>query len=398
MGPWVGPESLGGSARDISALMLADDRFEVFAAGDDNAILHCAQDYDSWQWSAWDVVPGEAKRVSAAKAEDGTVGLFYVGTDDAIWFGTRIAPDASFADAVSLGLQAKDVAAIAASGGGFEVFAIGADDSTSVARVDPATAETPVWENLGGQAHALSALRTSAGMDTVGVVGFDDAIWVKQRTETGWTDWVSAGGGGLNTGVELVEIDGVSTLVALTSDANVWRSNAKEEGWSAWEPVREASPLQTAFAGTAVVSIPDQDVREDRDIELGIRFDVSRTQVSITAFPAIETEKFDTPFGATSSTVTLVSSGEGSFDPASGSLVLPVTLQFDQSLDVPLINEDVRATFDLSTQQPGAAFDRDSGTVVLAADSTFDGIGGGINPLDGLGVSVRITGTLDPPP
>jgi hypothetical protein len=395
-GPWLGPESLAGSAQDISAVMLSDDRFEVFAAGSGNEILHTAQDYDSWAWSAWDVIPGGAKRVSVAKADDGTLGLFYVGTDDAVWFGTRAAPEQSFTDAVSLGLSAKDVAAVAANGGGFEVFAIGLDDSTSVARVAPAPTETPAWENLGGQAHAFSALRASSGTALVAVAGFDGAGWVKQRTETGWSDWVSAGG--RVTRIEPVEIDGALTLVALAPDATVSRSSASGAGWGAWELVREASPLETKFAGTALVSIPDQDVQDDRDIELGIRFDVSRTKVSITSFPAIETDEFDTPFGSTRSTVTLASGGDGSFDPASGRLELPVTLQFDQSLDVPLINEDVRATFTLSTQQPGAAFDRDTGAVVLAADSTFDGIGGGINPLDGLAVSVKITGTLDPEP
>jgi hypothetical protein len=395
-GPWNGPESLSGAAQDLSAVMLTEDRFEVFAAGSGNEILRSAQDYDSWAWSAWDVLPGEAKRLSVAKADDGTVGLFYVGTDDSIYFATRATPDAIFTDGVNLGFAAKDVAAIAAVGGGFEVFAIGADDTTSVAPIALTATESPAWENLGLQARALSAVRTSSGTAAVAVIGFDDAGWVKQRTETGWSDWVSAGGQIIR--IEPVEIDNALTLIALASDANVLRSTATEGGWTPFEVVREASPLQTTFAGTAVVSIPDQDVREDRDIELGIRFDVSRTRVTITSFPAITTDKFDTPFGSTTSTVTLASGGEGSFDPASGSLELPVTLQFDQSLDIPLINEDVRATFRLSTAKPGAALDRDSGAVTLAADSTFDGIGGGVNPLDGLDVSVTITGTLDPRP
>jgi hypothetical protein len=83
-GPWVGPEPLSGTAVDLSAVELAEDRFEVFAAGSGNEILHSAQDYASWAWSDWVELPGQAKRVSAAKADDGTVGLFYVGTDD--WY------------------------------------------------------------------------------------------------------------------------------------------------------------------------------------------------------------------------------------------------------------------------------------------------------------------------
>jgi hypothetical protein len=78
--------------------------------------------------------------------------------------------------------------------------------------------------------------------------------------------------------------------------------------------------------------------------------------------------------------------------------LLPITLQFDQSLDVPLINEDLRAAFDLRTAPLGAALDRESGTVALAADSTFQGVGGGVNPLAELAVSVVISGTLNPVP
>lgn len=396
-GPWVGPESLSGAAVDLSAVELSEDRFEVFAAGSGNEILRSAQDYESWAWSDWVELPGGAKRVSAVKADDGTVGLFYVGTDDSVWYGTRATPDASFSDWTSLDFTAKDVAVIASDSGAFMLFAIGADDSTSVARIDPAVAESPAWENLGGQAASLSALRTSSGTDQVAAIGFDRAVWLQERTEAGWSGWNSAAG--LGKRVELVEIDGARTLLVLSEDASVWRSTATAEGtWGDWERVPEASPLETTFNGTAVVSIPDQGVKEDRAVTLGIRFDVSRRSATLTSFPQIQTESFDTPFGSTRSTVTLVSGGEGSFDPDSGSLEIPVTLQFDQSLDVPLINEDARAAFALSTQPPGASLDREAGTISLAADSTFEGIGGGVNPLDGLGVSVVISGSLDPVP
>ncbi|HKU44933.1 MAG TPA: hypothetical protein VJR89_42530, partial [Polyangiales bacterium] len=73
-------------------------------------------------------------------------------------------------------------------------------------------------------------------------------------------------------------------------------------------------------------------------------------------------------------------------------------LQFDQSLDVPLIEEDVRADLALSTAEPGAAYDPQSGELALAASGTLEAIGAGINPLDGFGVDVVITGALDPKP
>ncbi|HET6337114.1 MAG TPA: hypothetical protein VFG30_28010 [Polyangiales bacterium] len=393
-GPWVGPESLSGAALDVTAVDLIDDRFEVFAADSGNEIVRTGQDYDTWAWQAWTVLPGQAKRVAAAKASDGRIGLFYVGTDDAIWYGTRATPEEPFTDWVSFGFTAKDVAVTAADGGAFTVYTLGADDSTSVARIDPASAVEPVWENLGGQGFSLSALRTSTGVDAVAVIGADSAAYVQQRSAAGWSGWANSGALGVRA--ELAEIDGLVSLLVLSADSGVSRADQTVEGgWSAWEPVIEASPLETTFKGTAVVSIPDQDVKEDRSIELGIRFDVSRRRVTITSFPPITTESFDTPFGSTTSTVTLTSSSEGTFDPESGALEIPVTLQFDQSLDVPLINEDVRASFALSTAPPGAALDRETGTVALAAESTFDSVGGGVNPLAGLDVSVVISGVID---
>jgi len=395
-GPWAGPESLGGGVVDIAPIELREDRFEVFAVGSDNGIWHTAQNYDTWAWPAWERIPGGAKRLAVAKTADGTVALFCVGTDDAIWYGTRAADAAAFGDWTSLGGTAKDVAATAAPSGGFDVYAIGADDSPSVARVVPASSQEPVWVNLGGAARTLSAIHASSGVDLVAMIGFDDAVWLQQRTEGSWSGWNSLGGGGKRA--ELAEVSGALTLLTISDSAVVSRSTASPEGWSEWTPVVEASPLESRFRGTATLSIPDQDVEDDRDIELGIHFDVSRRQVSLTSFPTITTEPFDTPFGSTRSTVTLVSSAQGRFDPESGSLQIPVALQFDQSLDVPLISEDARASFDLSTEGPGGeTFDRESRRLALGDSASFQG-SGSVNPLDGLEVRILIEGVLEPAP
>lgn len=395
-GPWVGPEALSGAVQDVSAVMTSDDRFEVFAAGSGNEILHTAQDYDDWAWQAWTVMFGEAKRVAAAKAEDGTVGVFYVGTDDSIWYGTRATPDDAFSDWTSLELSAKDVAVTAANGGGFDAYALGQDGQTYLAHVDPSAPESPAWESLGGTAFSISALHAQ-DRDYLAAIG-TDAVWVKTRdSENGWSDWQNLGGYG--TRIDTVAVNGSVAVLTVASDASVSRSNLGEDGtWSDWSSVVEASPLQTTFRGKARVQIPDQDVDEDRSIDLGIRFDVARQRVKITSFPSITTDKFDTPFGSSTSTVTLTGGGDGTFDPGSGNMEIPVSLKFDQSLDVPLISEDVRANFTLSTDARGAAYDRDTGDITLAASSTLDGIGGGVNPLDGLRVDIEIAGTLDPKP
>ena len=161
--------------------------------------------------------------------------------------------------------------------------------------------------------------------------------------------------------------------------------------------VTEASPLDATFSGEATVAIPELHVSESRKIELGLRFSADRRRVDITSFPPIETKRYNTPLGGSRSTVSLRKSSPGTFDPQSGAIAIEVTLHFDQSLDVPMVNEDADTTLVLKTDAAGgSALDSKTGQITLAATGSFQGKGG-VNPLRGKSCEARIAGTLSPP-
>jgi hypothetical protein len=119
-------------------------------------------------------------------------------------------------------------------------------------------------------------------------------------------------------------------------------------------------------------------------------FDAARTLVGITSFPPIATQPFGTPFGDNVTTVTKTGGGFGSF--ANGNIVMPLTLHFDQSLDLPFFDEDSDLTVGLSTNPPGSPVDG-SGGVTLAGSGVFQqGFLGGATG------TLSITGTISPVP
>jgi hypothetical protein len=96
--------------------------------------------------------------------------------------------------------------------------------------------------------------------------------------------------------------------------------------------------------------------------------------------------------------VTLAAKSTGTFDSSSGRIAVPLTLKFDQSLDVPMVEEDGDVALDLSTDaEGGSALDWASGRIVLAADGKFTGRGA-VNPLRNKACHVVISGVLDPMP
>ncbi len=394
-GGWFSAETLSGGSSDLAALPRADGRFEVFAVGGGGEIYRNAQPADDWSWPGWEPLGGEAKRIAAAASGE-RAAVFFIGADDTLWYGVREGADGGWSGWQSTGYAAKQVAAAAADGGGFAVFAILPDDTVSYTTFDPTASSELAWENLGGQAVDIGVVRTAAGPYVVAVNGIDAVVWTNTQNDAGWSGWERRDGAADR--VDIAESNGELNLLALFGTSISRLRRTVESGWGEWQAVPEASPQDTTFRGIAYVDIPEQDISEDREITLGIQFSVDRRRVEITDFPPIVTEAFDTPFGSSRSTVTLGGGGAGRFDPSSGTIEVPVTLNFDQSLDVPIVQEDVRADLTLSTSEPGAPFNRDDASVSLAGSGTFEGIGGGVNPLSGFDVRVVIAGTLDPGP
>jgi hypothetical protein len=393
-GKWGGSEALGGTAQDIEAVDLGNGRFEVFVVGTDGAIWHDVQ-RPNRKWGGWQSLGGEAKRLTVEKGKAGRFELFVIGNDDAVWHNSRKGPTGRFGGWERLGGEAKQLAA-AASSRGMEIFVIGSDDA-----VWRSSNLGKDWESLGGEAKDIAVGRLPSGGLELFAIGSDNAVWHIRQDPAGskWSEWESRGGEATRLSVSQSKQAGFELFV-LGPDNAISRQAQTQPFvvWGEWKKVNEASPLDTTFAGLATMGIPEFKVSESRDVSLGIRFSVDRRDVQITSFPPIETKSFNTPFGSSKSTVTLIGGGSGTFDPNSGQIAIPITLHFDQSLDVPMVQEDADVSLELKTDaEGGSPLDRASGRITLAANAQFHG-SGGVNPLRNKACSVVISGALDPLP
>jgi hypothetical protein len=394
-GTWGGFEALGGTAVDVAAVALGTNRFEVFALVNDGSVSRNAQKPNG-KWTGWQALGGggEVRRLIASKTKAGRFELFGVGLDDAVWHRWRKGPNGKWSDWESLGGAVKQLAA-AESSAGLEIFGVGTDDGVWHRKPNGE------WENLNGIAKDIAVGRLPNGGMEVFVVGVDDNICYSRRDklDAGWSPWEGWGNPGSHVAVGEAK-PGVLDVFVLGLEATVARKTRPKPTteWSDWEKMDRLSPLDVTFAGEATMSIPEFNVTESRNVSLGIRFGVDRSRLEITSFPAIETKRFDTPLGKSRSTVSLAAGSSGTFDARSGRVAVPLTLKFDQSLDVPLVEEDADVALDLSTDsEGGAALDWASGRIALAADGKFNGRGS-VNPLRNKACHIVIAGALDPLP
>jgi hypothetical protein len=396
-GHWGGLEHLDGLGKDVAVVLRDDGRFEVFAVGTDDAVWHDVQQKSGW--GGWESLGGSAKRIAVAKTKAGRFGLFIIGIDDAVWQRTRTGPNGKFTAWQSLGGTAKRLAVAEADGGTFRVFAIGSDDA-----IWHSSSRKPDWQTLGGIGSAIAVTRPADGRLEVCHVGTDAGIYCARQNARGssFADWQSVGGNGARCALNNVS-NKRATLVALAPDGRslgyattVRGKAAAASGWSEWRSDPGPFPRDSSFKGTAQVEIPDLHVSESRSVVLGMRFEPAQSSATITRFPPLVTKRFHTPFGNSACTVTLVHGGTGSYDPGTGQIKIPVTLKFDQSLDVPGVEEDTRLEVELrSDREGGAPFDAASGRVALVGSGKFTGKGA-INPLKNKKCEMRIEGVVSP--
>jgi hypothetical protein len=144
------------------------------------------------------------------------------------------------------------------------------------------------------------------------------------------------------------------------------------------------------FEGTARLSTTFEHARGPFRValEVGLLFDGSGT-VTITDFPAIRTDRVDTPIGSNVTTITR--SGGGTGDYGDGAIVLPITLRFSHSNRFLSSSE---LSLVLSTHEsPGAPVDPGPifGAVALAGSGTFRG-----GVLGGERADLALFGTITP--
>lgn len=400
-GAWTGRESLHGAARDI-VTHSSEGRFEVFVVGTDNGVWHNSQRAGQKGWSGWEALGGDTKRIALAKNRAGRLELFAIGNDDAVWHCGRAAKAKTFSPWQTLGGWAEQLAAAEADGGGFRVFVVGRERA-----VWQRTTTGGEWENMGAVAKDVSAARLTNGGFEVFVVGDDDALWHNRQPRPGaaWNGWQSLGGSAVRISSNMRKA-GTLVVFALKPDGDFASlSQTSPSKWGSWQPLRGATkpsaaptqPLDARFTGTATMSISEFDVSETRNVNLGIRFNAARDSVQITEFPPIVTKRFKTPFGSSKSTVTLASSSPGRYDRSTGHIVIPVKLAFDQSLDVPVVDEDAGLEVELKTDAEGGSAVDVAGQVTLVADGAFRGKGN-VNPLNRKTCRVVIRGALAPAP
>jgi hypothetical protein len=383
---WSGFEPLHGLGYDIAAIELQPGRFEVFVAGTDGMVWSNRQ-LAAQRWAGFSSFGQPGKRVAVAKAENGRYELFATAADDTVWRSVRAGPDGDWSAWQSLGGQASQLAAAQAADGSVYVFAVERDHAVWFTPSDHAG-----WQSLGGLAQDIAVGRSDAGQLTLFVVGSDDSLWRmrSQGSSLTFDGWQSLE----RPAKRVAASSGSSGNVAYALGTG---SELLQQSADRWREVGQGAVLETRFFGVATMEIPSLNVKQTKHIELGVRFSADRRNVAVTSFPAITTKRFSTPFGGSQSTITLVGGGQGSLDPQSGQIQLPVTLHFDQSLDVPLIQEDADVALALTTSGDGArVLDLDSGQVALRAESKFQGRGG-INPLNRKSCRVTITGAFVAP-
>jgi hypothetical protein len=184
----------------------------------------------------------------------------------------------------------------------------------------------------------------------------------------------------------------VAQIRALNRQISAARDQLADCIANAPPPPPPPPPLAATFTGTATITTTNSSAPGPftAGVQLGLFFDGARTFVVITSFPPIATTPFSTPFGPNVTTVTKTGGGSGSF--ANGNIVMPLTLHFDQSLDLPFFDEDSDLPLGISTNPPGSPVDG-SGGVTLAGSGVFQG-----GFLGGATGTVSITGTISPVP
>jgi hypothetical protein len=159
-----------------------------------------------------------------------------------------------------------------------------------------------------------------------------------------------------------------------------------------WRALDDKLPLELTFYGTATVSLPALSVVQKQALQIGVRFSPDHRRVTVIDFPKFTTKAFSTPFGTNQTTVSLASARAGSFDPKTGRVELQVTLHLDQSLDVPLIEEDSDVTLTLTTDgaRPLVQGQYFAETEMLGAGPLK--VRDGVSPLAGMLCKVSVAG------
>jgi hypothetical protein len=375
-----GVVQLDGLGRDVAAVERGDGNFEVFVVGMGGDVWS-NQQLGRARWRGFRLMGFHCKQIAVTKTRAGRYELFVIGKDDVIWRSVRKGDEGSWSAWQSLQRKATQLAA-ASDGAAVRVFAVGEDravwtsDSTRVA-----------WTSLGGTVRDVAARGERDGRMMVFATDDHGSVWRRAGLTTGaFEDWQSLAGSAEHIAAADL-LGGSQPVFALGTQ--IAELDPMSQRWRALD---DKLPLELTFYGAATVSLPALGVVQKQALQIGVRFSPDHRRVTVIDFPKFTTKAFSTPFGTNQTTVSLASARGGSFDPKTGRVELQVTLHLDQSLDVPLIEEDSDVTLTLTTDgaRPLAQGQYFAETEMLGAGPLK--VRDGVSPLAGMLCKVSVAG------
>ena len=375
-----GVVQLDGLGRDVAAVERGDGNFEVFVVGMGGDVWS-NQQLGRARWAGFRLLGFHCKRIAVTKTRAGRYELFVIGKDDVVWRATREGDAGNWSSWRSLDHKATQLS-VASDGQTVRLFTVGLDravwtsDSTQVG-----------WTKLGGVVSDVAARGERDGRMTLFAVDEAGSVWRRQGLATGdFGAWESLKGSAARVAAADA-LGGAQPVFALGA-----RVSELEPASRRWRDLNDRLPLELTFHGTATVRIAALNVEQRQTLQIGVRFSTDHRLIRVIDFPTFTTKEFGTPFGRNRTTVSLASGGTGSFDPSTGRVALQVKLHLDQSLDVPLIQEDMDVTLNLTTD--GA---RPLAQGQYFAETELTGAGPlqarqGVSPLAGMACSVSVSG------
>ena len=375
-----GVVQLDGLGRDVAAVARGDGQFEVFVVGMDGDVWSNVQ-LGRARWQGFRLLGFHCKRIAVTKTRAGRYELFVIGKDDVVWRSVRDGDDAAWSEWRSLGAKATQLTA-ASDGARVRLFTVGFDHA-----IWTSDSERVAWTSLGGAVRDVAARDDRDGRMTLFAADERGGVWQRQGLATGeFGEWQSLGGSAARVAVGDA-LSGGQPVFALGVHVSELAAKSK-----AWRELNDKLPLELTFYGTATVTLPALNVVQQQTLQIGVRFSPDHRHLTVVELPSFTTKAFDTPFGKNTTTVSLASGGRGSFDPKTGRVQLQVTLHFDQSLDVPLIQEDTDVSLTLTTDGK-----RQLTQGQYFAETELAGAGAlvvkeGMSPLHGMSCKVSVAG------
>jgi hypothetical protein len=218
------------SAPGATSFIFGSDRYDVFAAGPDQALWH---KYWDGSWSEWENLGGTLASAPAVTSQaPASVDVLALFADDAVWHLSY--SDGAWGSWESLGGPFRQgPAAGSPEIGSIDVFAVGTDNQ--LWQLSGTGGTWAAWQQAaraaplptGGIASAPSVTGTGGSYDMF-VTGGDSALW-HTGYNGAWAGWQSLGGT-LTSAPSATSVNGPLQVVARSTDDAIWSLTTQPAG------------------------------------------------------------------------------------------------------------------------------------------------------------------------